>query len=575
MKAPVMMAVLFVIALGVYGNTISNGFLLDDTFIVEQNPLIQKISGIPRLFTLDYWAPHFKRNLYRPLTMTSYALNFVILGPSPTGFHLVNILLHGMITLLVFRLTTSLTDRKGLAFLAALIFAIHPIHTEAVAGVVGRAELLACAFFLSGWIMYRCSTRRRLFVSLSALAYFLALMSKESAVTLLAVLLLDDLITRKGGLTQRLQIRLLLHVAALGIYLVIRHFAIGIDQPMSGLVTRLDNPLAFATGWERVLTATALTGQYLKLLVFPLNLSADYSLAQTQVLLSPWNAGLIVAVLAGLLVLAGAILSVRRCPVITLAVLSGGVTFFPVSNIPFPIGTAMGERLVYIPSFGFCLALSAVIVLMYERIKRKVFKRLVVLLVSLAILGMAVRTVARNADWSEPERLWATSLEAAPRSIKLHVFMAQEAIAKGDLERAESFVLKALELGPDVSEAWAAKGFLLGVRGEDYMACEALRQAARFAPRSPDVKLNLGVSLFNLGKMGEAEKEVRDALALRPFMPRAYLILGMILEATQRYAEAARAYGIALTQDPGLSEARAGLIRLQQLFRTQGRSYGN
>jgi hypothetical protein len=250
-------AAVFGLAVLAYANSLANGFVLDDVRLIPANPLVRSLGNLPELFAADYWEPGFRGGLYRPLVMTSYALNHALGGLEPWGYHAVNVLLHAAVSLLVFGLLRTLVDRYTAA-IAGLLFAAHAVHAEAVANIAGRAELLAAAGFV---LALRCHVAREraadrpgLLYAVGLGSFALALLSKESAITLPAVLLLWDVCfadVRASGLGARLR-HLLSHrllpvyagyAAVALVYLAARSLALsdGVLLPPNSLI---DNPLA-------------------------------------------------------------------------------------------------------------------------------------------------------------------------------------------------------------------------------------------------------------------------------------------------------------------------------------------
>jgi len=193
-----------------YLNTLDNDFVLDDVPIVQQNSRIRRLEDAGALFTTDYWhgavAPGVATDpgLYRPLTMASFALNYQVSRQSPRGYHAANIAIHAGVSLVVFHVATMLVASPVAALGAAAVFAVHPMHTDAVSGIVGRAELLATLFFL---LAFALSVPRRstegvielptlLRSAAAAALYLLAVLAKESAATLPLVVLLYDWLHR-------------------------------------------------------------------------------------------------------------------------------------------------------------------------------------------------------------------------------------------------------------------------------------------------------------------------------------------------------------------------------------------
>src|SRR5262249_42691264 len=179
--------ILAVIAAAVSANSLRNGFTLDDRTLLEEDPRITSLARVPEILAGGYrYGP--LNSLYRPVTVLSFALNRAVTGPAPWGFHLVNVLLHAAATILVFRVGSTLLGRPHVAFVAALLFALHPIHTEAVANVVGRAEILV-AIGVLGALALLLDERPMTFGRGAAAAalFVLALLSKENGVALVPI----------------------------------------------------------------------------------------------------------------------------------------------------------------------------------------------------------------------------------------------------------------------------------------------------------------------------------------------------------------------------------------------------
>ncbi len=203
---PSLSAVTFVALLAVlpFVNSFGNNFAFDDGIAIVENPLIKSLRNVPTLLTSGYWEPYPRMGkLYRPLVTISYAANYAMGGLRPFGYHLINLLLHLAVSLLVYRLALRLFRQPEGALVAAALFAVHPLHTEAVTGIVGRAELFAAAFFLLAWWWDLEGRGRPRYIVGSLAAFALALVSKEHAVALPGVLALSDLYAAREWGRQR------------------------------------------------------------------------------------------------------------------------------------------------------------------------------------------------------------------------------------------------------------------------------------------------------------------------------------------------------------------------------------
>jgi protein O-mannosyl-transferase len=340
------LGLLLAIVVLAYGNTLVNAFTMDDIalYIVRNTQVTHP--SLQALFT-----PHRATNVFRPVTFITFALDWQIGGGRPFLFHLVNLLLHAAVTLLLYLLLrTILRSSPGgnaVALASALLFAVHPIHTEAVASIVGRSELLAAGFLLAAWILH---IRDR---EIGAIVCFvLALLSKESAVVFLPSVAIGDYAIGKGKPPNRYLRIAGLTLLYVGVLWKVQggHFG-GAD------VQRLNNPLAtIPTGW-RILNALRVAWKYVALQAYPATLSCDYSFNQIPVFWD-WRHTLPAAI-AALAAMGGWIWAIwkRRYAL----VLAGGIYlagFSTTANIVMPIGTIMGERLAYFPSAGLCLLVA-------------------------------------------------------------------------------------------------------------------------------------------------------------------------------------------------------------------------
>ena len=290
MKERWRIAVLLAVVIVVYANALRNGFTLDDNIYIVTNPMVTHFS-IRGLF-----APTAYNNVFRPLLFGSFALNWAIEGARPFGYHVLDLLLHGAVTLLLYlvlkKLLESIPQGALAAWVAALLFAVHPLHTEAVDSISARSELLAMAFLLGAWLLH-LSDRP----ILALIAFLLALLSKESAVAFVPLVLAGDYARGRGKPIFRYA-----SVAGLAVaYMAILWKAQG-GKFGEKSVSFLDNPLAHLPASLRILNALRISWKYLGLHVFPAALSCDYSYNEIPIY-GNWRFG-VAAALATLLVLA-------------------------------------------------------------------------------------------------------------------------------------------------------------------------------------------------------------------------------------------------------------------------------
>jgi tetratricopeptide (TPR) repeat protein len=400
-----------------------------------------------------------------------------------------------------------------------------------VANVAGRAELLAALFFLLALLAYLGSQgardqRRASLYTASLGAYLLALLSKEGAVTLLGVILLYDFVygsDRAVGLALRLRGMVLRHWRIYAGYLLLTLFYLGIRflalGPAQAFPPPLptDNPLVTLDLPWRLLNTLQVALRYVGLLCFPLHLSYDYSYNQIPLLTSladprTWGVLALSAVAIAIV-----IWSYRASRNLFFALGFYLVTFSVVSNLVVPIGTIMGERLVYVPSMGFCLALVLVLRGLCGRLRveaptaRAVFIGLLVLGVGLH----STRTLVRNADWKSQERLYLHDVQVVPRSTKALINAAHALSALGQEDQAIALLEAEIRGGSHGPVIYNNLGFLLIDREIDVKRGVALLEKATEAlPNNPDILDSLGWGYYKLARFGEARDVLQKSLEL-------------------------------------------------------------
>ena len=410
-----------------YANSFSSGFVLDNRGLLLQDPRIQEATAenLKLILQHTYWWPYGESGLYRPFTTLTYLFNYALLGNTdhPAGYHWINFLLHAGNVLLVYVLARRLIGDWWPSVWIAALWAVHPVLTESVTNMIGRADLLAGMTLLGGFLMYLKSTesqggRRWAWLAGLAAITTVGVFSKESAATILGVIVVYELVwwreRRQGRALAAGCIAVLLALEAMWY----ARAAVFFHLPPTRF-PYWDNPLVDAGFWEARLTALKVIAKYLGLLFWPAHLSCDYSFAQIPMAtgaVSDWLAWLAVAAAAGAVVL----LYRRSRPLFFLCVMAC-VTFLPMSNLLFPIGTIMAERFLYLPA----IAAAAIVVCGCFALARRAGKPgLAPVALSLILAACIARTWARNADWHDDLSLMKATLATSPASFKSHKLAA-------------------------------------------------------------------------------------------------------------------------------------------------------
>jgi tetratricopeptide (TPR) repeat protein len=425
-------------------------------------------------------------------------------GENGFGFHAPNVLFHAAASVLLFAWLARLPLRAPVPFVAALLFAVHPIHVEVVANVFGRSESMALVFGL-GFLIAHGSGR----AIVASLLYLLAMWSKESGVIFLGVALLADLLLQHG---KSFPIRRhAMYAATLGLWIALRALALRGAVAQTELI---DNPAFGAPAIERILTAAAVQLDYLRLLAWPLRQSADYSFAEREVVASALDPRVLgfVAVLA--VALLAAVRWRRRAPAVLFAVAGYAVAFSVASNVLFPIGTIEGERLAYTPSLFFLL-LAALLV------RPVPLAPAISLSLGAAIaIALGTLTVRQSRIWKDEPTLFREIARTAPRSAKARLSLGTQLELEGDAFGAIREYETATRIAPDYAYAWVVLGKLRARSGDLEAAALAWERALEIDPRFSDARADLAAVLLDLARRSEAAAQVRELFARDLFHPR-------------------------------------------------------
>jgi tetratricopeptide (TPR) repeat protein len=525
-------ALTVVLGLLAFSSVGSGGFVQDDAPLVRDNPIVKR-GDVVEIFSSDWWEGVGGRDdtLYRPVATWSFSLER---GPGgavdPSRAHLVNLALHLVASLLLLALGLRLGAGAVPASAASVLFAVHPVHTAAVAGLVGRAEILATLFGLAAILCWSwAEDGRRWAVWGAAACVFLSAGSKETGLLVPLLIVAWDLLFRRGSPWIERAAALAPTALAGTLLLVLRVHALGVF-PGTPRPIGFDNPLVHLAGFERFATAVGVTGRYAGLLLWPSRLSADYSgnaIAAEPSLGSFWP----LAGVAFALAMLAAPFAVRggHRRIAAFAVLLFAVPYAVVSNLVVPVGQILAERFVYFASAGFCLLVALLVAPLLGR-------RIALAALLLVALAGAVRTRAAVHDWRSDEALFEAVRRAVPESPRAAFALAKIRIAQGRLDEAMVLLDDAIRLWPDQSGAWTDKAAILIGRGDLAGAERALRTASIENPYNQRSVVGWGMTLAKLGRFDEAERVLRDACRRIPEDPSAPEALAAVLAERSRRA---------------------------------------
>jgi len=384
-----------------YLGALWNRFALDDNQIIAFNALVHHIGGMWRTFAAPYWPPDIGGGLYRPLSVASYTLDWSLSGGAPWWFHLVNLAWHAGVSVAVAFLARHLSGVRA-AWTAGLLFAVHPVHVEAVANIVGRAEIMATLFVVLS--IYAALARDQLWWSLAALAC--GVLSKENAIVAPGLIAWAWVV----GLARPSRQRMTAYAASWLVFGV-AYFIFRLTVLRQGLA---DVPAPVFYGASPIavrLTAVAAFADVARLLVFPLKLRVDYSPAERTLVTTPLDLSFVF----GFICLAAWVALIwiswrrgRRVEAFGLGWI--GIAFFPVSNLTASVSILLAERNLYLPSVGLALAIGAWLQ------QREPPPRRLAWVLGLVVVAGGARTVERVPIWKDSRAVIESELEDSPRS---------------------------------------------------------------------------------------------------------------------------------------------------------------
>ena len=565
-------AVLWILSLATYSNSFQSGFVLDNRSLILEDPRVHAATAqnAGRILTGDYWPDRKDSGLYRPVTTFSYLLNYAIFGDGthPEGYHWFNLILQGLNVSLVYALGLMVFAAPAAAFALAAIWGLHPLLTESVTNIAGRADLLAALGVLAGLLCYLKGQsahggRRIAWLAGLTAALALGLFSKENAAILMALMLLWDVAFCPSARAAK---RAPFYAAAA---LVCAAFLLVRAQSRAHMqVLFTDNPLAGEGFFAARLTAIKVLGKYLWLFLWPARLSPDYSFNAIPVFswrLTEWEDAKTVLAALGIAAVIGLAVRWRRAQrPLFFFLMFFFIAILPTSNLAILIGSIMAERFAYLPLVGLAGCLVVGIQALAGELSRKwtAGPQAVWVAAGVVSIALAARTYARNLDWQDDASLWTRAVEVCPQSAKMHVNLGRVFLEEpGRLPDAIAEYEAALRIEPDYALAHYSLGVALSKTGQLASAIANYRAALRSEPDYAQAHNNLGSALAQVpGGLPEAITEFKAAIRLDPDYAEAHNNLGDALASIPgRLPEAVAEYNAALRIAPGLAIAHYNL----------------
>ncbi|KAM6987108.1 protein O-mannosyl-transferase TMTC1 isoform 2-T2 [Aplochiton taeniatus] len=583
-------AVLVALCALCYSNSLHGEFVHDDVWAISNNPDVRAGSSLRNIFTNDFWGKRMADNTshksYRPLCILTFKLNILLGGMTPVYFHLVNVCLHCAVTcLLLLASQRCVFQDSRLAFLTALLFAVHPIHTEAVSGIVGRADVLACMLFLLSFLSYIrsvgvCVSVDSLpsTVSVWSLAASLllgtcAMLVKETGVTVFGVCVLyDALVLCRKHLISALfgcRLRELLHVSGpfikraclvssyAAVIMSLRLWLMGGSMP---LFSEQDNPASFSAHLlTRFLTYSYLLSFNAWLLLAPIVLCYDWQVGSIPLIESLWDERNAATVLLGVVMVALGVhcvtsLQRKESKEVLVGMLFLVFPFIPASNLFFRVGFVVAERVLYMPRSGIqTLPHNAKVHYNYANFLKDSGRHQEAIHHYTTALRLYPRhasamnnlgTLTRHPE--ESERYYRKALDTNPQHNRALFNLGNLLKSQGKEEEAEALLKDSIRFGPHFADAYSSLASLYAEQKRLAAANEVYLQGIENCPDSSDLHNNYGVFLVDTGEGQLAAAHYQKAVQLKPAHYVAMVNLGRLLRSSNENKEAETWYKRAL-----------------------------
>lgn len=533
--------IIFIFAFLLYSNTFNHSYVLDDNDVIAQNSITRKgIKGIPEIFSTSHRANinYSGDDLYRPLSKALFALEWEVWPNNPSAAHIINVLLYAFLCCLIYTVLFRYFQEPIVPFIAAILFAAHPIHTEVVANIKSADEILALLFaFTSMYFIRRYSIGGKVYyLGFSVLSFFAALMSKESAVVFIGIIPLTIYFFTNLSLQRNLLVTAV-HLIPLFLFLYIRNEVIGgysvVNTISTNYLTGIDNVL------DQKATAIMLLGYYLLLMFIPYKLMSDGSFNEfPAITITDWRFILPFIIFACMFIFA--LIKFRQKRTESYAILFFFIAATVASNIFILIGTNYGERLMFAPSVGICLLIATFIGTVFrETIKSNNFfvsysKPLLASLVFLVPYSM--KTFSRSAEWKDQLNLYQNDAVSAPNSARAQYYLGNQ------------FAINLPEVSNEITrDRYIKEGI------------NALNRAISILPFYDEAYYSLGQIYVNMGNLDSAAKFYQMAAVISPENARFQNNYGDIMFKKENYKEAKRRFSLAVKFDSLYTDALTNL----------------
>jgi len=469
---------IILIILLAYSNIFFNDFAFDDIhFIVEDSNI--KSVNIVKFFTEDV------RGVYRPFKTLAIAISYKLYGLNPVGYHFNSLIVHILASILVYKISMQIFKKENTALISALLFATHPIHTEAITFMTVNFDVIGIVFALAAFFFYMKEK-----TYLPNIFFLLAAFTYEITLILPLLLILYDFSFKKLKIKKYIS-----YFAILFFYFFIRFFIIKVVARNTGY----PGGSFFVT----MLTITKAIILYIKLLILPIGLTLGHTFSLATSIFEPM---VLISILLIIALIAAAFFTKKK--IIKFSILWFFISLLPVLNI-IPIQTPFEERYAYLASVGFCLLLAWGI----TQIKKQHVKIIIVIILLLAYTAI---TIDRNQDWKNDHTLFKKTVELSPEYSKGYINLGYENVKRGEYIEGEKHLKKAIELNPKASKAYSNLAWLYLLQNKNEEAIEEAENAIE-QEQNDRAHTIMCIAKLNLGKIEEGKQNCREAVNINPY----------------------------------------------------------
>jgi hypothetical protein len=530
-------AVVAALAIAASWRGVYNGFTYDDQFIVLSNGAMHDLRNWWRFFAMPYWPAAWGSDGYRPLTILSYSLQWTAAHGQPWIFHAVNIALYAAVSVAVLFLAETCLPFAA-AWIAAALFAVHPLHVEAVGNVVGQSELLVALFMIPAVTFYiRRRNSNTLTVGAMAVIgalYVAACLSKEHGFVLPVLLLAAEIIVVVDNAPFRARLTSLRPFAlALGVVAAAYLWAHAqINQDLTGFHPYVPFGTLNVDTVGRAFTMFGLVPEWFRLFLWPMRLTAEYGPPEFPVV-ATFQLYQIPGLLALVATLGLGVMTWRKAPAVSFGIWFLVITLLPTSNFVVPSGILLAERTLFTPTVGVMIAIASVVPWIYRHVRTRA-EQLAAIAVLPIVLGLGIwRSDRRTQVWKDNETLFQTTVVDAPYVYRSHFMLGAWHMSRRHMIVGEREYQIAMSLYDKDPYVYYSLGEEYRQFGMYKAAITNFRRALEVDTTMFEARARLALSLAGLGRWSEANREAIRALSENTLSAKA--MLGII-----RLAEVAR-----------------------------------